>query len=107
MTIQAAVHGRLGTEPQERTTKTGTSMTSCSVVADATPGNATGSAALWFNVLAFGKVAGQLTRCRKGDMVSLSGRVTLSQWRDRDGEEHERMGLLADSVVSARTVRGA
>lgn len=55
--------------------------------------------------MAFGKVAETLARHKKGDLISASGRLKLNRWTDRDGGEHEQLQIVADAVVSARSVR--
>ena len=38
-------------------------------------------------------------------MINVAGRVQLNRWTDRDGVEQERLQILADSLVSARSTR--
>ena len=65
----------------------------------------TGEETLWLSVLAFGRVAKDFARHAKGDPVSVSGRVRLERYVAGDGEERETWRVLADSVVSSRSVR--
>ena len=65
----------------------------------------TGEETLWLSVLAFGRVAEDLARHAKGEPVSVNGRVRLERYQSRDGEERETWQVLADSVVSSRSVR--
>ncbi len=89
--MQIAVHGRLGGDPKEIPTKTGTPMAVCSIAVSLdTRGEEQETE--WFGLVAFGKVAESLLRHKRGDMLSASGRVQLNTW-------------TTDSVVSARTVR--
>lgn len=60
---------------------------------------------LWLDVVAFGYAAECLARHAKGEPVSVSGRMELSRWTARNGEERERWRVIADAVVSARSVR--
>ena len=55
-------------------------------------------------VLAFHRVADQLLRHSKGELISLSGRIQQTRWL-RDGEEKTNLQIIADSVVSSKTVR--
>ena len=104
-----AVYGRLGSDPREHETRKGGAMATaslaatldCRVQGEPEPEDGT----LWLNVVAFGRVAEDLCRCSKGDPVSVSGRLQLSRYVTRDGEERESLACIADSVVSARTVR--
>ncbi len=104
--IQASIYGRLGRQPENRQTKTGNAMTTCSIAVDATPSNHAGDQeTIWFQVLAFGRAGETLDRHSKGDLVSLSGRITQSRWAGSDGDERVSMTIVADAVISARSVR--
>ncbi len=105
MTMQAAIHGRLGQDPQQRQTKSDTTMATCSMVVDVTPYSSTERLSQWFGIVAFGKAAEALLRCKKGDMASVSGRVALNVWTGKDGQAHEQLQITADSVIGGRTVR--
>jgi single-strand DNA-binding protein len=61
----------------------------------------------WVGVVAFGRCAEDLLRHDKGELVSVSGRVQVNRWAGSDGEEREQLQVVADSIVSARTVRPA
>jgi single-strand DNA-binding protein len=104
--IQASIYGRLGRDPQTRQTKNGSNMVTASIAVDATPGNHDGDQeTIWFQVLAFGKVGDTLARHQKGDLVSMSGRITQSRWTSQAGEEKTGMTIIADTVISAKSVR--
>ena len=108
MTVQLAVHGRLGRDPRPIETGNGKPMTvaSVAVTLDAREGGETGEATLWLDVLAFGRVADDLARHAKGDTVSVAGRLQLSRFTSSTtGEARENWQCVADSVMSARTVR--
>ena len=104
-----AVYGRLGSDPREHETRKGGAMATASLavnVPDRSQGAEDGATeTLWFNVVAFGRVAESLAQHAKGDPVSVSGRLQWSRWTDRDGDEREQWQVLADALVSARTVR--
>ena len=103
--IQASIYGRLGRDPQQRQTKNGADMVTASLAVDATPGNAEESETIWFQILAFGKVADTLAHHSKSDLVSLSGQITQSRWTGNDGEERVGMTIIANTVISAKSVR--
>ncbi|EAU4679991.1 single-stranded DNA-binding protein [Salmonella enterica] len=106
MTAQIAAYGRLVADPQTKTTSKGTNMTMarmavslpCSAAQD-------GQATLWLGVLAFGRQADALAKHQKGDLVSVSGQLQINQWTGQDGGTHSGYAIVADSVISARTVR--
>ena len=64
-----------------------------------------GQATFWLGVIAFGKQADALAKHQKGDLVSVAGNMQLNQWTGQDGGTQQGYQVLADSVISARTVR--
>lgn len=103
--IQCSAYGRLGADPKERETKAGKAMATASIAVDVAAYDAAGEVTMWLSVAAFGKVADQLLRHAKGDLLAVMGRLTLRQWQDREGRERETWSLLAESLHSSRTVR--
>ncbi|MGH8589436.1 MAG: single-stranded DNA-binding protein [Gammaproteobacteria bacterium] len=99
-TIQ--IYGRLGRAPEQRTTAAGKAMVTASVVVDL---GRDGEMPEWFSLAAFGTVGEGLARHVKGDMISVSGRLTKSAWTGRDGVERSGFSVLVDFIASARTVR--
>lgn len=104
MSASMAFHGRLGGDPRTIETKTGKSMTVASVAVDA---GDTGDPALWVGIVAFGRLADELRRHHKGDMLSAAGRVQVRQYTGSDGEARQQLQIVADALLSARTVRPA
>lgn len=105
MTAQLAAHGRLGDEPRAITTSTGRAMAVCSLAAAIEERGTDDPPPLWLNVICFGRQADDLLRHRAGDPVSVSGRLQRSRWVGQDGAQRERLEVVADSLISARTVR--
>ncbi|MGH7315686.1 MAG: single-stranded DNA-binding protein [Candidatus Rokuibacteriota bacterium] len=99
-TIQ--IYGRLGRAPAQRTTATGKAMVTASMVVDL---GRDGEMPEWFSLMAFGTAGESLARHVKGDMISVSGRLTKSAWTGKDGAERSGFSVLVDSIASARTVR--
>ncbi len=56
-------------------------------------------------MIAFGKQAEALALHVKGDMVSVSGVMQINQWTTQDGGTQTGYQVVADSVISAKTVR--
>ncbi|MHB6986263.1 single-stranded DNA-binding protein [Klebsiella michiganensis] len=106
MTAQISAYGRLVADPQTRTTGKGTTMATARL-AVALPCNVAenGEATFWLGVIAFGKQADALAKHQKGDLVSVAGNMQLNQWKGQDGGTQQGYQVLADSVISARTVR--
>lgn len=106
MTAQISAYGRLVADPQTRTTNSGTSM-AMGRLAVALPCHAVegGEVTFWLGVVAFGKQADALAEHVKGDLVSVAGTMQVNQWTGKDGGTQQGYQVVADSVISARTVR--
>lgn len=106
MTAQISAYGRLVVDVQSRTTSSGNNM-SFARIAVTLPCQRSdnGEATFWLAVTAFGKQADALAKHQKGDMVSVSGNMQITQWTDGRGVGQTGYQVIADSVISARTVR--
>lgn len=106
MIAQISAYGRLVADPETRTTGKGTNM-AMARLAVWLPCNATddGLATFWLGVIAFGKQAEALALHAKGDMVIVVGNMQLNRWTGQDGRTQLGYQVLAESVISARTVR--
>lgn len=102
MTMQAAAYGRIGQDPRSISTKSGKTMATASIAV--TVGDHD-DPPLWLGVVAFGNAADDLLRQGKGDLISVSGRVQRNSWTSPSGEKREQLQIVADSIVSSRTVR--
>ena len=101
MTAAISLYGRLGQDPRTVATKTGTPMATASLAVSLSDDDS----ATWFGVVAFSRQADELTRHSKGDLVSVSGRLQVNRWTTQTGEAREQLQVVADTVLSARTVR--
>jgi single-strand DNA-binding protein len=103
--IRASIHGRLGNDPVQRETRGGRAMVTASIAVNvAKPGDE--PATEWFSLAAFGKAAEALAQHGKGDLLSAMGPLTRSTFQGRDGEERTSWSLVAESLISVRTVYG-
>src|SRR5690606_2826280 len=102
--MAASAYGRLGGDPKSIETRTGTAMAVANLAVEL-PDRQNESHTVWLGVVAFGRVAETLTRHSKGDLLSVVGRVQLNPYTDREGTEREQLQIIADAIVSARTVR--
>ncbi len=107
MTAQLAAHGRLGEDPKEIATSSGKAMAVCSLAVAIEEHGAGDPPPLWIGILAFGRTAEDLLRHRRGDLLSVAGRLQRKRWIGQDGQERERLEVICDALVSARTVRPA
>ena len=108
MTMHASIHGRLGRDPREIQTQSGTAMTTASIAVSVPASKAdVEPTTLWFNIVAFGKLAELLLRHQQGEMLNVAGTVQVSRWTDQNGETREQLQIIADSIISARSTRPA
>ena len=109
MSGHAAVsaYGRLTGDPREIKTRTGTPMTvvRLAVSLPCRENGEDGEATAFFDLVAFGELAESLARHVKGDTVGAFGRIKINRFTNRDGEAREELSIMADGLVSARTVR--
>lgn len=106
MTAQISAYGRLIADVQARTTSTNKqiSFTRMAVTLPCQKAES-GEATFWLAITAFGKQAELLARHQKGDLLSVAGNMQISQWTGSDGETQTGYQVIADHVMSARTVR--
>ncbi|EES6812404.1 single-stranded DNA-binding protein [Escherichia coli] len=106
MTAQIAAYGRLVDDPQVKQTSKGTPMTLARMAVSLPCSQAQdGQATLWLSVMAFGKQADQLAHHEKGNVISVSGTMQVSQWTGQDGGTRQGYQVIADIVISARAAR--
>ncbi|EKB3333048.1 single-stranded DNA-binding protein [Salmonella enterica subsp. enterica serovar Chandans] len=106
MTAQIAAYGRIAADIQTKTTSNGNNMAFTRMAVSLPCRTAeNGEAVMWLDVMAFGKQADALAKHTKGDLVSVSGQLQINQWTGQDGGTHSGYAMVADSVISARTVR--
>lgn len=105
MTIVASIHGRAGNDPVQSTTKSGKDMTRVSVAVNVSGFNVETEETVWITILAFGRVAEDLSRASKAQMVTAQGKLTRGHFTGKDGQERESWSLLADAVLIAASAR--
>lgn len=104
VTAHAAIYGRLGQDPKSIDTRSGKPMCVCSMAVELSARDGE-PATVWFAVIAFGRMAEDLARHEKGDAISVSGRLQQNTFTKSDGTLVTELQVVADSIVSARTVR--
>lgn len=106
MTAQIAAYGRIAADIQTKTTSNGNNMAFTRMAVSLPCRTAeNGEAVMWLGVTAFGKQADALAKHQKGDLVSVSGQLQINQWTGQDGGTQSGYAMVADSVISGRTVR--
>ena len=105
MNAQLAAHGRLGKDPMQHTTEAGKVWATCSLAVTLDTGKDREPETEWIGLVAFGRQAEALLRHKRGDMVSVFGRLQLNVWAGQDGGERRQLQIVVDSLLSACTVR--
>jgi single-strand DNA-binding protein len=103
---QCFVVGNLGMDPQERarTEKAGP-IVGFSVAENVQQYDAEAKEyktlhTNWFNVTAFGNIGERAKRgLRKGDKVAIHGRMKVSRFTDKSGEERSGFEIIADEIA--------
>jgi single-strand DNA-binding protein len=89
-TIEACFVGRLGNDPERKTSQKGKPYARFNVAVGA------GDAAQWVNVSCFDKVCDEImASVKKGDRVYCEGRMKLNTWEDREGKPRSGLQLAA------------
>ena len=106
MTAHIAAHGRLVVDVQSKTISNGNSM-AFTRLAVALPCRdiESGELTFWLGVTAFGKQADYLLKHQKGVLISVSGNMQANHWKGNNGVLQTGNQMVADSVISAKTVR--
>ena len=103
MTVNKAILvGRLGADPEMRSTQSGTSVTNMRVATNRTWTNDRGERqedTEWHRVVVFG---GQAEACNnylsKGRQVYVEGRIQTREWQDNSGETNYTTEIVAQTV---------
>jgi len=91
--------GRLGKDPEERTTAGGTRVSSFSLATD-TYHNGNGEKTTeWHRIVVFGKAAEQCNQhLKKGRLVCIEGHLQTRSWEKAPGEKHYFTDIVASRV---------
>ena len=88
--IEAALTGRLGTDPELKISQAGKPWAAFNV------GVGEGDNLQWVRIAVFGERAQELSAIlRKGDRVYVEGRLQLNQWTDKEGQPRAGLNVAA------------
>ena len=83
--------GRVGQDPEIKYFESGKSRTTFSIAVDRWNAKTKQREADWFNIQLWDKKAESAAEwIKKGSMVSIEGRISISKWQAPDGEVVER-----------------
>jgi single-strand DNA-binding protein len=92
--------GRLGHDPEERTTAGGTCVSSFSLATDTYRGANTEKTTEWHRVVVFGKIAEQCNRyLHKGRLVCVEGQLQTRAWEKSPGDKKFFTDVVASRVT--------
>ena len=109
---QAWVQGNLTAEPEVRTTTKGSTVVGMRVAVNhSMPAGETGERqeeVSFFPVVVFGRLGETVAKyLKKGDGVTVVGRLRQGRWEDADGNKRERVEIVARDVVFGQKARGS
>lgn len=102
--MHLSVYGRIGQEPREIQTKTGTAMAVSTLAVDLEDRQGERHTQ-WVGIVTFGRVAETLLKHSKGELVSACGRAQFNSYTDGAGQVREQLQVIADSLIGPRSVR--
>jgi single-strand DNA-binding protein len=92
--------GRLGKDPEERTTTGGTRVSNFSLATDSYRSGNGEKTTEWHRIVAFGKVAEQCNHyLKKGRLVFVEGALQTRCWEKSPGEKHYFTDIVAARVT--------
>jgi len=92
--------GRLGRDPEERTTAGGTRVSNFSLATDTYHGNNGEKTTEWHRIVVFGKTAEHCNQyLRKGRLVCIEGALQTRSWEKPPGEKHYSTDVIASRVT--------
>ncbi|MBQ7286143.1 MAG: single-stranded DNA-binding protein [Candidatus Gastranaerophilales bacterium] len=92
----AVLVGRVGQDPEIKYFESGKARTTFSIAVDRWNAKTKQREADWFNIQLWDKRAESAANyIKKGSMVSVEGRITVSKWQAPDGEMVERYVINA------------
>ena len=89
--------GRVGTDPEERATQEGVPVSRFRLAIDAPTKE---KETIWLTVVSFKKLAGLVgSYVKKGALVLVSGRLSISTYTDKANLEKTAVEILANDVI--------
>ena len=92
--------GRLGKDPEERTTTGGTRVCNFNLATDSYHGSNNEKTTEWHRIVVFGKVAELCNQyLKKGRLVCVEGSLQTRCWEKPPGEKHYFTEIIASRVT--------
>lgn len=95
------LRGNLGADPELRYTGTGKAVCQVSLAYNAPKKEGKAPAPpKWFYITAWGGIAENMSELRKGNCITVMGRLSVETWNDKTtGKERSKMALVAEGVI--------
>ena len=92
--------GRLGKDPEERTTSSGMRVSNFSLATDTYHSGNGGKTTEWHRIVVFGKLAEQCNQyLKKGRLTCIEGSIQTRSWEKIPGEKHYLTEVVAARVT--------
>ena len=102
----AIIQGRLGRDPEKKTTATGKTYATFSLACQRDVKGETDTD--WFNIIAWERSADFVCQYfHKGDLALVKGRLQVSKYTGKDGVEKKVTDVIADRVYFGSSKRDA
>ena len=99
MSAQIAAYGRLGRDAEVLQTKKGNDMVKASIAV--LVGRGPQDKPMWLDILAFGEAGDELAQCRKGDGLTVFGKLQGQEWQGKMS-----LTCMADTIVTGHRQGG-
>ena len=99
--IYETIWGNVGRDATTRNTANGNAVAGFSVCANVQSGKGE-QEPVWREIVVFGRQAEFCARIKKGDQVTVIGRMTIDRWTNESGEVKERVQIIASEVIQTR-----
>jgi single-strand DNA-binding protein len=99
---KVVIIGRLGNDPDLKSTRSGTSVCNLSVATERNvkQGDKWESKVVWVRVTVWGRRGETVERyLGKGSKLLVEGELDLNEWEDRDGNKKSTLQVIASNVV--------
>ncbi|MEW5724146.1 MAG: single-stranded DNA-binding protein [Thermodesulfobacteriota bacterium] len=90
-----AFTGHAGRDAEVRYTPKGTQITSFSLAVN----EGKDKPPLWLNIICFGYLADHAVDVAKGNLATVTGRLQIREYEDRDGNKRKVVEVVADTLV--------
>jgi len=57
-----------------------------------------------FTILGFGNIADAMKDLRKGDPITVTGKLQANSWRTNTGEDRKDLEIVVDQMLSAKKI---